>query len=121
MGMKTWDHLKHYKKLYNLHPFDGLQLLALVLNNCEQGVLEEKVYRAVGGEEQDVADVFYVFLKGLTNATTNWREITKCVQKPQELFVEFEESSRAEVVGHRRYTQFLQKWGNRSSADAIPT
>jgi hypothetical protein len=86
VGMKTWDHMKRYKKLYNLHPYDGLQLLAFVLNNREHGVLEEKVYRAVGGEEQDVADgwrALHVFLKGLTNATTNWGERTKHVQKPK--------------------------------------
>jgi hypothetical protein len=73
------------------------------LNNREHGVLEEMVKRAVGGEEQDVADgwrAILVFLKGLTNSTTNWGEITKCVQKPKEQFVEFEERFRAEEVRH---------------------
>ena len=42
----------------------------------------------------------HVFLKGLTNASTNWGERTKCVQKPKYTFVEFEERFRATVVIH---------------------
>ena len=69
--MKTLDHLKRYKKLCNLHPYDGFQLL----------LLEENIYRAVGGEEQDVVDgwrAMYVFLRGLTKTTTNWGENQMC-------------------------------------------
>jgi heme oxygenase len=118
VGMKAWDHLKRYKKLYNLYPYDGFQLLAFVLNNHEHGVLEEMVYRAVGGEEQDVADgwrAIHVFIKCLTITTTNWGEITKCVQKPKELFVEFEERFRAEVG----YLTWKMKTLNSSKNGAI--
>uniref|UniRef100_A0AAY5KWV5 CCHC-type domain-containing protein n=1 Tax=Esox lucius TaxID=8010 RepID=A0AAY5KWV5_ESOLU len=103
VGSKTWDQLKRYRTLYNLHPFDATQLLGFILNNREHADLADKVKTALGEDKQDLIQGWRAiqrYLKSLTIATTNWGEITKCVQKPKESFFDFEDRFRAVVIRH---------------------
>lgn len=101
--MKVWDIIKRLMRLYKLNHYDAVQIMGFCLTARESQKREQDVLLALCEDGQELSGgwtTIKAFLRGLTKATTNCGEITKCVQKANESFADLEERFRTVVMRH---------------------
>ena len=86
--------------MYHLQPYHGVSTLCIVLNNTEA----DKVKRAVEtGLEQDLYsewETLSKWIRGATDATTNWNLVSACRQKVGKVTDDVAERCAATFVRH---------------------
>ncbi|XP_072349269.1 uncharacterized protein [Scyliorhinus torazame] len=93
-GMTTWDGIHRLQAIYSLHPFDGVQILSIMLGTRVISTLRNEVEVALGDDLQNLEAGWLAVKNWLLKfrpPKTNWSKITSCIQKNNEDIQDFEE------------------------------
>ncbi|XP_038644638.1 uncharacterized protein LOC119961296 [Scyliorhinus canicula] len=99
-GMSTWNGINRLKSIYSLHPFDGVQVLTIMLGTRVISTLRTEVEFALGDDLQNLDAGWLAIRDWLLTyrpPRTDWSKITFCIQKSNEDIQDFED-------------RFLQTW-----------
>ena len=91
-GMNIWSKITRLRKIYQLHPYDGVSLLCTVLNNTEADKVKRDVDIGLGEDQQNLDHGWKAvreWIQEATNASTDWGKISGCRQKANEAVDEF--------------------------------
>ncbi|XP_072331788.1 uncharacterized protein [Scyliorhinus torazame] len=93
-GKTTWDGIHRLQAIYSLHPFDGVQILTIMLGTRISSTLKNEVEVALGDDLQNLEAGWLTIKNWLLQfrpPRTNWSKITACFQKKNEDIQDFEE------------------------------
>ncbi|XP_072366190.1 uncharacterized protein [Scyliorhinus torazame] len=93
-GKITWDGIHRLQAIYSLHPFDGVQILTIMLGTRISSTLRNEVEVALGDDLQNLEAGWLTIKNWLLQfrpPRTNWSKITACFQKKNEDIQDFEE------------------------------
>ncbi|XP_072331831.1 uncharacterized protein [Scyliorhinus torazame] len=93
-GKTTWDEIHRLQAIYSLHPFDGVQILIIMLGTRISSTLRNEVEVTLGDDLQNLEAGWLTIKNWLLQfrpPRTNWSKITACFQKNDEDIQDFEE------------------------------
>ncbi|XP_041924700.1 uncharacterized protein LOC121688855 isoform X1 [Alosa sapidissima] len=91
-GVETWVKLRGIAAVHQLHPYDGLRIMGLLVSGTDANCLKAAVEHALGQDKTNLKNAWKAledWIRGATNEARNWSKIDECVQKNGEEVIDY--------------------------------